>query len=163
MKIERILFPTDLSDGSITAADFALDVAESSHSELHILYVNDPRDVVAMAVYSCPSLVASSAEVELKKEMERLKQSLIKLPCRYHYVTGEPAHEICRLAKNESIDLIVMSSHGRSGTSRLLLGSVAERVMRNAHCPVLIVKQPTHDASTDSVPNKFTSTGCEES
>ena len=57
-------------------------------------------------------------------------------------VEGVPADEICTLAENENIDLIVMSSHGRTGLSRVLVGSVAEKVLRAAKCPVLIVKQP---------------------
>jgi nucleotide-binding universal stress UspA family protein len=56
---------------------------------------------------------------------------------------GSPQKEILQFAGEEAVDLIVMGSHGRTGISRLLMGSVAEAVMRKAPCPVLIVKQPT--------------------
>ena len=142
MKIKRILFPTDLSDCSLAALDYASDLAASWAAELHILYVDDLRDLVAMAAYSCPSFVASSARIELKERLEAIKPALVNVPCHYHYIEGVPADEICTLAENENIDLIVMSSHGRTGLSRVLIGSVAEKVLRGAKCPVLIVKQP---------------------
>jgi universal stress protein A len=150
MNIKRILFPTDLSDCSMVALDYALDLAASSHAELHTLCVNDPRDLVTMAAYSCPSFVASSAEVELRKELERLKPALAQVAARYHFVTGDAAQEICALVESEGIDLIVMSSHGRSGIARVMMGSVAEHVMRKAKCPVLLIKQPNNVAGNSS-------------
>ena len=143
MNIKRILFPTDLSDCSLAALDYASDLAASWKAEVHFLYVDDLRDLIALAAYSCPSFVASSARIELKERLEAIKPVLANVPCHYHYIEGVPADEICALAKNESIDLIVMSSHGRTGISRVLIGSVAEKVLRRAKCPVLIVKQPT--------------------
>ena len=61
----------------------------------------------------------------------------------HHLVTGEPATAIVRLATSEQADLIVMATHGRSGLSRLLMGSVAEAVVRQAACPVLTLRQPS--------------------
>ena len=135
MKIKRILFPTDLSDCSLAALDYASDLAASWAAELHILYVDDLRDLVAMAAYSCPSFVASSARIELKERLEAIKPALANVPCHYHYIEGVPADEICALAENENIDLIVMSSHGRTGLSRVLIGSVAEKVLRAGKVP----------------------------
>lgn len=141
MNIKRILFPTDLSDCSLAALHYASDLAASWSAELHILYVDDLRDLVAMAAYANPNFVASSARIELKEQLEAIKPTLAHVPPYYHYIEGVPADEICALAQNENIDLIVMSSHGRSGLSRVLAGSVAEKVLRRAKCPVLIVKQ----------------------
>jgi nucleotide-binding universal stress UspA family protein len=59
---------------------------------------------------------------------------------------GEPAEEIIRFAKEENVDMIVMGTHGRTGFSRLLMGSVTEQVVRGAPCPVLTIKQPKHAA-----------------
>lgn len=150
MNIKRILFPTDLSDCSLAALDYASDLAVSWSAELHILYVDDLRDLVALAAYSCPSFVASSARIELKERLEAIKPALAHVPCHYHYIEGVPADEICALAQNENIDLIVMSSHGRKGLSHILIGSVAEKVLRGAKRPVLIVKQPS-DVGADVV------------
>lgn len=141
MNIKRVLFPTDLSDCSLAALDYASDLAATCAAELHILYVDDLRDLTALAAYSCPSFVASSARIELKERLEAIKPRLANVPCEYHFVEGVPADEICNWAESESKDLIVMSSHGRSGLSRVLLGSVAEKVLRSAKCPVLVVKQ----------------------
>ena len=141
MNIKRILFPTDLSDCSLAALDYASDLAVTCVAELHILYVDDLRDLIALAAYSCPSFVASSARVELHDRLQAIKPTLANIRCEYHYVEGVPADEISKLTESENIDLIVMSSHGRSGLSRVLLGSVAEQVLRRAKCPVLIVKQ----------------------
>jgi nucleotide-binding universal stress UspA family protein len=71
----------------------------------------------------------------------------------HHYLRGSPVVEILNFAEDENIDLIVMASHGRTGLSRLLMGSIAEGVMRKARCPVLIVKQPAGEQeaiSTDT-------------
>jgi nucleotide-binding universal stress UspA family protein len=62
---------------------------------------------------------------------------------QHHYLKGSPVAEITGFAEREQIDLIVMASHGRTGLWRLLMGSVAEGVLRRAHCPVLIIKQPS--------------------
>jgi nucleotide-binding universal stress UspA family protein len=66
------------------------------------------------------------------------------VPYEHRMLTGTPANEIARLAQQEQAELIVMGSHGRGGLARLLVGSVAEIVMRKAPCPVLIVKHPRH-------------------
>ena len=150
MNIKRILFPTDLSECSLAALDYALDLVATCKAELHILYVDDLRDLVALAAYSCPSFVASSAQIELKERFAVIKPTIVDVPCQYHYVEGVPADEICALAAIENIDLIVMSSHGRTGLSRVLIGSVAEKVLRGAKCPVLIVKQVGTAKATNS-------------
>jgi nucleotide-binding universal stress UspA family protein len=71
------------------------------------------------------------------------------LQYEHHYLKGIPVIEITGFAKREHVDLIVMASHGRTGLWRILMGSVAEGVMRKAACPVLIVKQPSHKDEQD--------------
>ncbi len=78
------------------------------------------------------------AEVPLDKWWERIR---ILRATRY----GNPVHEICRYARIHSIDLLVLGTHGRTGLSQLLIGSVAERVVRISPCPVLTVRHPAHD------------------
>jgi nucleotide-binding universal stress UspA family protein len=69
------------------------------------------------------------------------------VPYEHRLVTGDPAAEIVRVADDEHVDMIVLGSHGRSGLRRLLMGSVAEVVVRKAPCPVLTFKQPHSDAA----------------
>jgi nucleotide-binding universal stress UspA family protein len=69
----------------------------------------------------------------------------LNVSVEYHLLEGEPAEEIVRLAKSNNIDLIIMGSHGRTGLSRLLMGSVAEQVVRRAECAVLTIKHPIHE------------------
>ena len=64
------------------------------------------------------------------------------IPVEYRLLTGEPADAVVRSAEEDDVDLIVLGSHGRTGLSRLLMGSVAEAIVRKAHCPVLVYKQP---------------------
>jgi len=160
MNIKRILFPTDLSPCSLVALDYASEFAANFGAELHILYVDDLKDLVAMAVYSTPSFVASCARVELKQRLEEIRPALSQDHWQYHYVEGTPADEICNLAKTENVDLIIMSSHGRAGLSRVFLGSVAELVLRKSQCPVLVVKQPVEVGPDDET--KITATGAIE-
>jgi nucleotide-binding universal stress UspA family protein len=79
----------------------------------------------------------------------------------HYYFKGSPVNEIVEFAERENVDLIVMASHGRTGLSRLLMGSIAEGVMRKAPCPVLIVRQPATEqqpASSNSMSRKYEST-----
>ncbi|HVT28163.1 MAG TPA: universal stress protein [Lacipirellulaceae bacterium] len=145
MNTNRILLPTDLSACSLVAFDYASELASSSGAELHILYVDDLRNLIALAPYTAPNFVVSCARTQLKERLQTIKPALADVRCEYHYIEGTPADEICAFVERERIDLVVMSSHGRTGLSRVFLGSVAELVLRKAKCPVLIVKQPHQD------------------
>ena len=72
-----------------------------------------------------------------------------QVACEHRLLTGDPAVAIARLAEEEHADLIVMGTHGRTGLTRLLMGSVAEAVVRRAPCPVLTYKQTTHAAEEE--------------
>jgi universal stress protein A len=150
MKIHRILFPTDFSDRSVAALDYASNLAAWLSATLHIVYVDNLIDLAAKSPYSCPSFVASTDRNQVKAELEGIIPTIANVACIHHFLAGGPAAEICAMVEKERIDLIVMSSHGRTGLSRLLMGSVAENVLRNAACPVLIVKQTsTEPAGTN--------------
>jgi nucleotide-binding universal stress UspA family protein len=79
---------------------------------------------------------------DIVDQLERIVPTEARVPYEHHYLRGSPVTEILNLAEVENVDLIVMGSHGRTGLSRLLMGSIAEGVMRQAKCPVLVVKQP---------------------
>jgi nucleotide-binding universal stress UspA family protein len=142
MKIKSILFATDLSDQSTAALDYASNLAASFAATLHIVYVDDLEDLVAKsAAYPYPSFLTSADRSQVKAELQGVTPTVASVTCVHHFVEGVPSARICALAEQEHVDLIVMSSHGRTGLSRLMLGSVAENVLRHALCPVLIVKQ----------------------
>jgi nucleotide-binding universal stress UspA family protein len=71
-----------------------------------------------------------------------------RVVCEHHLLAGDPAEAIIRTAEQEGVDIIVIGTHGRTGLTRLLMGSVAEAIVRRATCPVLTVKQPTPVAAT---------------
>jgi nucleotide-binding universal stress UspA family protein len=91
--------------------------------------------------------LASQVERENRALLDKVQPTLEKVRCQRHYLNGAADHELLEFAERENIDLIVIGSHGRTGLSRLLLGSVAEAVVRRAKCPVLTVKHPISAAS----------------
>jgi universal stress protein A len=145
MNVHNILFPTDFSHDNDAALEFASSLAAESGAVLHIVHVDDMRDLAA-AMADAGYTYASIAELEDRSEVrERLEEAMPTRPnvrYRHHYLRGMPVAELGKFAEREEMDLIVMGSHGRTGLRRLLMGSVAEGVMRKAPCPVLIVKQP---------------------
>jgi universal stress protein A len=146
MNAERILFPTDFSHYNDAALHFASKLASEANAILYIMHVDDPMAIYpAMGEAAAYYYARETRDDERKEIHDRLSQVLpIVSGIRYehHYLMGLPVDEILKFAERESIDLIVMATHGRSGLTRLLMGSVAEGVMRKAGCPVLIVKQP---------------------
>ena len=145
MNIESILFPTDFSQHTDAALKYASALAAEAGATLHIVYVHDVRQISA-AMGEPSALYAIAWNDELRQARERLNLTLptaATVNYTQHCLTGVPDAELVKYAEDNKIDLIVMASHGRTGLSRLLMGSVAEAVMRKAPCPVLIVRQPT--------------------
>ena len=85
----------------------------------------------------------SEERTEVIEQLEKVRPTVPTVKFERHYLKGSPVVEILTFAADENIDLIVMASHGRTGIPRLLMGSIAEGVMRKAQCPVLVVKQPS--------------------
>jgi universal stress protein A len=145
MNIKSILFPTDFSQYNDAALHYVSVLAAETNATLHIVYVHETRDHSA-AMGEASYVFASSWKDELKAVRKRLSLVRPQAPAvtyEHHCLTGIPDEEIVSFATDKCVDLIVMASHGRTGLSRLLMGSVAEAVMRKSPCPVLIVKQPT--------------------
>ncbi|WP_256727661.1 universal stress protein [Candidatus Nanohalobium constans] len=134
----RILVTTDGSDGSLDAVDHARVLAEKFDAELYILYVVD----VSAGPQSISDVVVESLrEIGFKvtKEIqEELEDEGIQADAFVEY--GSPGETILDFADERGVDLIIMSSHGRTGIDRFLLGSVTEKVIRNSKMPVLTVK-----------------------
>jgi universal stress protein A len=143
MNIHKILFPTDFSRESNHALRLASTLAAESGATLHVVHVDELRDLTA-AMGEAGYLLASAAEdrQEVVDQLERVVPTVPTVTYEQHYLRGSPVTEILAFAEIENIDLIVMASHGRTGLSRFLMGSIAEGVMRKAKCPVLVVKQP---------------------
>jgi nucleotide-binding universal stress UspA family protein len=149
MKMKNILVPTDFSDRSAAAVEYASELAATTGAKLHIVHVDDLVDFAAMSaaegvyVYDTPERTQRA----LKARLAKVKPTKANVHFSHHFVQGVPSAQIVALADELPTDLIVMSSHGRSGLSRVLMGSVAENVLRHAKCPVLIVKQAPRPAS----------------
>ncbi len=148
--LNKILVPTDFSDFSKPAMTYACAIAARFDAELHLLHVvPDPAMLI-------PEAAAFSVEA-MQSQTEQLSKdaavALEKLPCD-GWENGRPVVravrvgtaflEIIDYAKKEDIDLLVIGTHGRSGLMHVLMGSVAERIVRKAPCPVLTVKPEGH-------------------
>lgn len=148
-KIERILCPTDFSDFSDRAYDYGLSLARHYKAELYLLHVVRPV-IVGYPEYAVPDSVS-----EFYGELREYAEEQLREFAKVHASGGVQAkvlvHEgvvtesILDFARENSIDMIVMGTHGRRGVQRLTVGSVTERVMRKASCPVLVVRRPAHD------------------
>jgi nucleotide-binding universal stress UspA family protein len=136
--IRTILHPTDFSTYSDNAFRLASALARDHGSRLIVLHVSTPL-VVAYG-----DMILPAAKVDYKQLKDKLLALAGPEPVRVEHLLeeGEPVPEILRVARETNCDLIVMGTHGRRGVGRLLMGSVAEQVMRQAPCPVVTVKTP---------------------
>jgi universal stress protein A len=144
MKMRRILAPTDFSPTSGRALDYAVDLARALGAEVILMHAVEP---VALApdVYGASAIAPMLDEIEraARRTLDRIVAKLAKrrVRCRTALLTGPAATTIADAAAKLDADVIVMATHGRSGLSHLFLGSVAERVVRSARCPVLTVPE----------------------
>jgi nucleotide-binding universal stress UspA family protein len=146
MNIKHILVPYDFSKYSSLALDFAGRLAMDSKARIHVLHVDELLDarISVIPAVDWPGVEQSSWERRrrhVNRRLARIVPQNAGVVYEHHCVLGLPAGEILAYAARAHIDLIVMGSHGRTGLSRLLAGSVAEKVMRGAKCPVLVVKR----------------------
>lgn len=139
-----VLVPLDLSTASRQALALARRLAAEAGAVLHLLHVAETVDVPGLYGDVDNPLLDAFPEIHarFREEMEAELAATggPDVPVKYHLEDGRPADVIVDLAAEEGIDLIVLTSHGRTGLSRFVMGSVAERVVRAAPCPVLTVK-----------------------
>ena len=140
MKASKIIFPTDFSHCGDAALKMATSLARDSGATLLIVHVEEPP--VAYGGGEMYYGVPDPATEDLKKMLEQIIPPDPAVPYAHRLITGDPSTAIARLAEEEAVDMIVMGTHGRTGLTRLLMGSVAEAVVRRAPCPVLTYKQP---------------------
>ena len=147
--IKKVLIATDFSEASEAAVEYAKLVAGAFGAQLHILHVLED-----LAAHAWTTEVYVAALPGVHEEMQRQAQERLDLVLtpeertKYSAVvvlrSGSPFVEVVRYARDEGMDLIVLGTHGRGAIAHMLLGSVAERVVRKAHCPVMTIRQPEH-------------------
>jgi len=155
LPIHTILHPTDLSPNSKYAFELASALAHDYQARLVLLYVKEPAQV-AFGEFGAFPLETEEITPALKEKLEELRPTDAALRVEHRFCYGDPTGEILALAHQTHCDLIVMGSHGRTGLGRVLMGSVAEAVLRKAPCPVLTVRVPIHEAdlTADEVPGE---------
>jgi nucleotide-binding universal stress UspA family protein len=134
IRITKILYATDFSSHSNQAYFHAVALAEKHGASLTITFVYAPGTMSADA--------AGDDGEYWRNQLEQIRPVDARIPVHHVFLEGDPATEIVRFATDAGMELIVMGTHGRTGLERLLMGSVAEKVMRDAPCSVLVVKLP---------------------
>ena len=145
ISLKRILLPTDFSEHSVYAQKYACAFAEQFDAELHLLHVfHDLAGIIFDPFFGTP--IGECIQQDFRETAEvRLRAMLDPKWAEERHVVcataqGTPFLEIIRYAKRNDIDLIVVTTHGRTGLSRLLFGSTAEKLVRKTPCPVMVVR-----------------------
>ncbi len=153
IELKHILLPTDFSEYSQVAQNYAIELAEKFGAEIHLLHV--VQDLVAMVpepglAFPAPGEYMRELQESARKGLQELL-SAESIAGKTHIAgivrevrQGPPFLEIIRYAKDANIDLIVLGTHGRSALAHILMGSVAEKVVRKSPCPVLTVRPDEH-------------------
>lgn len=138
--IRKVLLATDLSEASGSATDHAFDLASSLDAALLVVSVIDPGSLLL------PGGRFRARIDQVRERREQLAQALVErgrglgIDVSFLVWTGDPGDQIVEAAEAENVDMVVVGSHGRGAVGRLFLGSVSEHVVRNARCPVLVVR-----------------------
>lgn len=145
-RLKRVLVPVDFSDCSKKALAYALPFAKQFGAEVVLVHVIQPYvPVPEMTAFDITAMLAQM-RASGKSELDKLRLSIpenIKVTALL--LEGNPAHEIAKAAAKVDADLIILSTHGRTGLGRMFMGSVAEHVTRYAPCPVLTVREREHE------------------
>ncbi|HEY7326170.1 MAG TPA: universal stress protein [Gemmataceae bacterium] len=138
IRIKKILYPTDFSSYSNQAYFHAISLAEKHNASLTVLFVYNPDTTTTPG--------SQGDEVADRRywqgQLEQIRPVDTSIPVTHVLLQGDPASEIVRYGRDAGIDMVVMGTHGRTGVERLLMGSVAEKVLRDAPCSVMVVKLP---------------------
>jgi nucleotide-binding universal stress UspA family protein len=139
MAQKTILFPTDFSTASDAALVHAETIARQTGARLLIVHVEEPP-----LAYGGGELYYGLPEPDserILKMLEDVKPSDPSVPYAHRLTMGDPAGEVVRIATDENAEMIILGTHGRTGMTRLLMGSVAEAIVRRAPCPVLVYRE----------------------
>jgi nucleotide-binding universal stress UspA family protein len=147
----KIICPTDFSVPSLKALDAAIELAQQYNAELLLVHVSDPVPTLPESgMVSAPTSPVSFDVSTYTNMLHRQASAQLDEICREHLpkkleaqriiASGQPAEQIMKLAREHEADLIVIATNGRTGVSHLLFGSVTEKVVRMAGCPVLTIR-----------------------
>jgi nucleotide-binding universal stress UspA family protein len=154
IRLKKILVPTDFSPCSQAAVRHGFELARTFDATVHLLHVvEDPNTSAWVQGFPIPVVeilehFQEEARNRLLASVRESDRSRVVVSCPI----AAPVAEILRYAQDESIDLIVMGTHGRGFVAHALIGSIAERVVRRAPCPVLTVRQPQHSFLDPTAP-----------
>ena len=145
LKIKNVLVPIDFSERSLELLEYARTLTKQFGADLHLIHVYEPdyplTSVMGMPLALPPVQVAQGVRRHLKDVAKKFGVEL--RPGNTHAIEGRPFEEICHLARERKIDLIIVATRGNTGLKHLLLGSTAERIVRHSPCPVLVVHPRT--------------------
>ena len=148
LRLKKILVPIDFSPPSKNAFKYAVRFAEEFGGELTLLYVLEPASMTGyLAIPEATAFVEGdivAAGKHLRSLIASVRNGKIKRP-HWKVRAGLPSHEIVEVAKELEVDLIVIATHGYTGWKHFCIGSTAERVVRAAPCPVLVVREKEHE------------------
>jgi nucleotide-binding universal stress UspA family protein len=145
MEFHRILAPTDFSKYSMQAIKYARDLAQTFTGTLVLLHIVElpPYPIEGLPPSELGGNLADDLEHQATSDLARVLTDEAEVKIVRRVVVGIPYRKIIEVAEAEKVDLIVMATHGRTGLSHLFMGSVAERVVRTAPCPVLTIRPTT--------------------
>lgn len=145
MNVKNILVPVDFSDSGDVAMAYAVSLAREYDAQMHLVHVYEQPFAYGNAGFAGTPIPAEIPPADLNEEQAKLDlvTPAEDVKFRREFIVGSPADDLVKYAKENEIDLVVMGTHGRTGLTRLLMGSVAEGVVRRSPCPVLTIKQPT--------------------
>lgn len=150
IKITNILVPTDFSESAMAAYEYALSIAKTFQAKIYLIHVFEPLVYYSEAPLGLPDMITMEQNIQAASQ-----ESMKKIVAEYFHgrretygdievetilTQGKPFIEIIKAAREKNADMIIMSSHGRSALEHILLGSVTEKVVRKAPCPVLTVR-----------------------
>ena len=157
LKFRNILVPVDFSAPSLSAVEFALPLIKHFGAHLHLVHAF-PKDYPITTLVAMPLVLP---ELETNKSVHRhlrdvAKKYSIRLPRKnFHVLKGPPFEQICQLARDIDIDLIVIATRGNTGFKHLVLGSTTERVVRYSPCPVLVAREDRKPHNAKFAPRRL--------
>ena len=135
---QHILFATDFSDTADRALPYAVEIARRSMATIHAVHVISPDVYPALPPAEWPELAQDMEEFRARKK-NQLELELQELPHEFLFLKGDVWENLEEVIRKKNVDLLVLGTHGRTGIAKALMGSVAEKIFRQASCPVLTV------------------------
>ena len=152
LNLRNVLVPVDFSDCSVAAVNYGVFLAKKFNAAMRLLNAVDlnVNFVVQSRISGALAAVLKAEQLLAENQMNRFKTMHIpaNVSCETQVLIGSPVDEICAYSRRREIDLVAISTHGRTGVQHALMGSVAERVVRHAECPVLVVPAPMQRRSS---------------